>query len=64
MDNIIRVDDESDKIYQFRCKFINENIKNEEFKLLVKESKILANIKFKKCRYDSKIYNKLKKFLN
>ena len=67
--DIVRLIDESNEIFNFRCNYINkfkdkDNFKNEDFKNLVKDSKILANIKFKNCRYDPKIYYKLKKHLN
>lgn len=53
-----RLPDESNKIYQFRYDYINDTIRKKvvEYKTLEKNSKILANIKFKKCYYDKKSY--------
>jgi len=64
-ENIIvaRFDNESDMIYNYRVNYINNNINNKSMILLIKNSKILANIKFKKCKYDPKIYNSMKDFL-
>lgn len=63
MDNIKKIKGESHIIYSFRYNYIKKNINEDKFLNLEKNSKILANIKFKKCRYESKIYNKLKHFL-
>ena len=67
MEQIARFDTESNIVYNYRVNYINSNINriNETLTLkdLIKNSKILANIKFKKCKYDPKIYNNLKKFL-
>lgn len=67
--NIYRYDNESDMIYNYRKTFILNNY--EEFNktgtdinCVIKYSKILANIKFKNCKYDSIIYNKLKSYLD
>jgi hypothetical protein len=64
-ENIIvaRFDNESDMIYNYRVNYINNNINNKSMIHLIKNSKILANIKFKKCKYDPKIYNSMKDFL-
>jgi len=53
-----RLSDESNKIYQFRYDYINDTIRKKvvEYKILEKNSKILANIKFKNCYYDKKSY--------
>ena len=66
--NIYRYETESDTIYNYRKNFILNNY--EEFNkngtdinCVIKYSKILANIKFKNCKYDLAIYNKLKDFL-
>ena len=68
-ENIIvaRFDSESDTVYNYRVNYINNNINNninnKSMIHLIKNSKILANIKFKKCKYDPKIYNSMKDFL-
>ena len=66
--NIYRNDNESDTIYNYRKNFILNNY--EEFNkngtdtnCVIKYSKILANIKFKNCKYDSNIYDKLKSYI-
>ena len=61
--NILRLPDESNKVYNYRCKYIKNNIESLEIKELEKYSKILANIKFKNCKYSPKIYNLLKNFI-
>ena len=67
MEQIPRFDTESNLVYNYRVEYITNNIKNINdtltYKDLIKNSKILANIKFKKCKYDSKIYNSIKEFL-
>ena len=60
--------DESEIVFNFRKSFIINNkeelIKNGcDNNTIIKYSKILANIKYKGCRYDSIIYNKIKHFL-
>ena len=62
--NIPRFDTESDLIYNYRVSYIHSNLNDMTvINQLIKNSKILANIKFNKCKYDSKIYNSLKDFL-
>ena len=62
--NIPRFDTESNLIYNYRVSYIQSNLNDKTvINQLIKNSKILANIKFKKCKYDSKIYNSLKDFL-
>ena len=39
------------------------NIEIDTLKKLIINSKIIANIKFKKCRYEPKIYNSLKQYI-
>jgi hypothetical protein len=60
---IFRSIDESNKIYNYRYNYIKDNIETEKLKKLIINSKIITNIKFKKCRYEPKIYNLLKKFI-
>ena len=61
---IFRYENESNTIYNFRKNFIeNYKTNDEDFNTIVKYSKILANIKFKKCVYDVNIYDKLKIYL-
>lgn len=65
--NIIKQEDESNTVYNYRVSFINSfsidnpNLSDKDY---IKYSKIAANIKFKECRYDSINYNKVKKYLN
>ena len=67
--NIIpRLEDESETIFCYRINYIEKNYKitdssNTILCNLIVQSKILANIKFKKCVYEMKIYNTLKEFL-
>ena len=65
---IFRYENESDKIYNYRKEFILNNY--EEFNkngtdinTVIKYSKILSNIKFKGCKYDSSLYEKIKEFI-
>lgn len=60
---IPRFEDESDLIYNYRLDYIRKEYDNLNLKVLIKNSKILANMKFKNCRYNPKIYNSLKKFI-
>jgi hypothetical protein len=59
--------DESNTVFNFRKNFIINN-KDElinkgcDNNTIIKYSKILANIKYKGCKYDSIIYNKIKHF--
>jgi hypothetical protein len=63
-DTIIpKFEDESDLIYNYRLDYIRKEYDNLNLKVLIKNSKILANMKFKNCRYHPKIYNSLKKFI-
>ena len=61
--NVQRFDDESDEVYNYRVNYIKKEYDNLELKILIKNSKILANMKFKNCRYPPKIFNNLKKFI-
>lgn len=60
---IDRFIDESDNVYNYRCDYIIKNKDTLSFKNLIINSKLLANMKFKKCIYEPKIYNNLKQFL-
>ena len=60
---IQRFDDESDTVYNYRKNYITKEYNNNNLETLIKNSKILANIKFKNCKYPPKIYNMLKKFI-
>jgi len=61
--DIPRNETESDTIYKYRVNYIETNVGKHDMLTLIKNSKILANIKFKKCKYEPKIYNELKLFL-
>lgn len=61
-----KLEDESNTVYQYRLDFIKKYKKNQndlKEKDYIRLSKIVANIKFKECRYDSIIYNKIKKYI-
>lgn len=59
-----RFEDESNTVYNYRLDFIKKLYDNEkDLKILIKNSKILANMKFKNCKYNPKIYHELKKFI-
>jgi len=60
---IKRFEDEADDVYSYRLNYINNNINNNNIKKIIKNSKILENMKFKMCRYEPKIYHSLKKFI-
>lgn len=64
--DIPKLDDESNKVYNYRIKFINlfsADNKDLILKEYIKFSKIAANIKFKECRYDNINFNKIKTYL-
>jgi hypothetical protein len=61
--DIPRTETESNIIYQYRVNYIETNVGKHDMLTLIKNSKILANMKFKKCKYEPKIYNELKLFL-
>ena len=63
---INKFNDESNIVYNFRVSFCekyssdNPDVKDKD---VIKFSKIAANIKFRKCRYDAFIFNKVKKYI-
>ena len=61
---IFRLIDESNTIYEYRYNYIKENLSTYTLKKLIINSKIIANIKFKKCRYEAEIFNSFKSFIN
>jgi hypothetical protein len=65
---IYRFENESNTIYNYRTQFIIDNkdkliSEGIDYNTVIKYSKILANIKFKKCKYDSQIFNKIKQYI-
>jgi hypothetical protein len=63
---IEQLDIEPDIIFNFRKTFYDKykkNNPNESDKNIIIYSKIAANIKFKQCRYDSKLYHKVNAYL-
>jgi hypothetical protein len=46
---------ESDEIFQFRTNYIIKNLNKDTFDNLVKKSRLLANIEFWGCVYNSSI---------
>ena len=61
--NIPKIENESNSVYLYRKTFIQNCTEFTEMRDLIKYSKILANIKFKKCKYEPKIYNSVKEYL-
>lgn len=61
--SIPKLENESNLIYLYRKTFIQNCTEFTEMRDLIKYSKILANIKFKKCKYEPKIYNSVKEYL-
>jgi hypothetical protein len=66
--SIYRNDNESNKIYNYRKDFILSNYEELnksgcDLQCIIKYSKILANIKFKNCKYDQSIHTKLKDYI-
>jgi hypothetical protein len=60
---IQKLENESNLIYLYRKTFIENCTEFTDMRDLIKYSKILANIKFKKCKYEPKIYNSVKEYL-
>jgi hypothetical protein len=46
---------ESDELFQFRTNYIIKNLNKDKFDNLVKKSRLLANIEFWGCVYNSSI---------
>ena len=63
--DIYRYENESNTVYNFRKDFIINNINklSDDYNIMVRYSKILANIKFKGCSYNETIYHKLKQYI-
>lgn len=62
-----QLEDESNEEYNYRCEFFNkfkQNNPSEKDKQIIIYSKMLANMKYKKCKYEPKHYHKLKQYLN
>lgn len=62
------MENEANIVYQYRKDFIEKNLDkflkdNIDYNTVIKYSKILAYMKFKKCKYDNIIYNQLKQYL-
>ena len=59
-------DTESNIVYIFRKNFIEKyktDNKDEDINTIIKYSKILANIKFKGCKYNNPKFDELNKYL-
>lgn len=64
IENIPRLDSESNNVYQERLIFINKVLEDKiELKEAVRLSKIWLNFKYNNCRYSHEVYNNLKKYL-
>lgn len=62
--NIIKLDGESEKIFQERLEFIKKVYQDKkDFKEAVNLSKIWLNFKYNQCRYQQEVFIKLKKYL-
>lgn len=63
--DVYRYENESNTVYNFRKDFIINNINklSDDYNIMVRYSKILANIKFKGCSYNETIYHKLKQYI-
>ena len=64
--DINKHDTESNTVYTFRKHFIEkykQNNKDENINTIIKYSKMLANIKFKCCKYDNQNLEELKIYL-
>ena len=64
--DINKHDTESNTVYTFRKQFIEkykQNNKDENINTIIKYSKMLANIKFKCCKYDNQNLEELKIYL-
>ena len=62
------MENESNIVYQYRKDFVDKNLDkflkdNVDYNTIIKYSKMLANMKFKKCKYDNIIYKQLKQYL-
>ena len=67
--NIHRFENESDIVYNFRKDLIINNMDKiindgKDINDVIKYSKIITNIKFKNCKYDSKIIDILDKYFD
>jgi hypothetical protein len=65
---IYKMENESNIVYQYRKDFVDKNLDkflkdNVDYNTIIKYSKMLANMKFKKCKYDNIIYKQLKQYL-
>ena len=61
--NILKFDSESDVIFNDRIEFIKKIISKYGIKDAIKLSKVYANIKYKKCKYDKKTYSLIYDFI-
>ncbi len=67
--HIHRFENESDIVYNFRKDLIINNMDKiikdgKDIYDVIKYSKIMANIKFKNCKYDQKIIDILEKYFD
>ena len=61
---IYRFDGESDKIFNERIDFIKKVFKDtNNLKESIRLSKVWVNFTYNKCKYDSNVYYKLRKYL-
>ena len=63
---VYKKDNESNKLYEIRKKFVEElKPKNKkDLEMITQYSNILIDIVFLKCKYDKKTMNKMKKYLD
>jgi hypothetical protein len=67
--HIHRFENESDIVYNFRKEIVINNMDKiikdgKDINEVIKYSKIMANIKFKNCKYDQKIMDILDKYFS
>ncbi len=65
--NIHRFENESNIVYNFRKELIINNMdkiikEGKDINDIIKYSKIMANIKFKNCKYNQKIMDTMEKY--
>lgn len=64
MDNIKKLDTETQSIYEKRLEFIEKiNLKIDNLDEAIKLSKIWFNVKYNNCYYDVSLFNKIKNYL-
>ena len=64
INNIPKLDSESDKVYQERLEFIKKVVDDKvELKEAIRLSKIWVNFIYNNCRYSPEVFGTLKRYL-